>query len=73
MFPGPRRGARDHLAFGPGPHQCLGQQLARTELEIVYTALATRLPGLRAAVPPRRLRLKTDAEIYGIHEFPVTW
>ncbi|OAP20681.1 MULTISPECIES: cytochrome P450 [Amycolatopsis] len=73
VFPGPRRGARDHLAFGHGPHQCLGQQLARTELEIVYTALATRLPGLRAAVPARRLRFKTDAEIYGIHEFPVTW
>lgn len=41
------RDARGHLAFGDGPHGCVGQQLARVELAEAFTALVTRLPGLR--------------------------
>ncbi|MEV5411109.1 cytochrome P450 [Thermopolyspora sp. NPDC052614] len=67
------RGARNHLAFGYGPHQCLGQNLARMELEIVFNTLFRRIPDLRPAVPLDTLPFKTDANIYGIHEFPVTW
>ncbi|WP_019819579.1 cytochrome P450 [Saccharomonospora saliphila] len=67
------RGARNHLAFGFGPHQCLGQNLARMELEIVFDTLFRRVPSLRPAVPPDTLPFKDDANVYGIHEFPVTW
>ncbi len=67
------RDARSHLAFGYGPHQCLGQNLARVELEIVFTTLLRRVPGLRLAVPDERLSFKDDATIYGMHELPVTW
>ncbi|MER5323127.1 cytochrome P450 [Streptosporangium roseum] len=38
------RGARHHLAFGFGPHQCLGQNLARMELQIVFDTLFRRIP-----------------------------
>ena len=42
------RDATDHLTFGYGIHQCLGQTLARYELQVVYPALLGRLPGLAA-------------------------
>ncbi|MGW2366736.1 cytochrome P450 [Streptomyces sp. NPDC001667] len=67
------RGARQHLAFGHGPHQCLGQSLARMELEIVYETLLRRVPGLRLAGSVDDLPLKHDAAIFGLHGLPVTW
>ncbi|WP_240973255.1 cytochrome P450 [Nonomuraea composti] len=67
------RGARHHLAFGFGPHQCLGQNLARMELQIVFDTLFRRIPTLRLAGPAEDLPFKTDAVIYGLHELPVTW
>ncbi|MFI9848575.1 cytochrome P450 [Nonomuraea sp. NPDC051941] len=67
------RGARHHIAFGFGPHQCLGQNLARMELQIVFDTLFRRIPTLRLAVPAEELPFKSDAVIYGVHELPVTW
>lgn len=48
------RGPARHLAFGSGPHRCLGWQLARAEVAACLTAVLTRLPGLRLAAgsPP---------------------
>ena len=68
-----RRDARHHLAFGYGVHQCLGQNLARLELEVILTALFDRLPGLRLAVPADRLTLRPGTTIQGVDELPVTW
>lgn len=68
-----RADARRHLAFGYGAHLCLGLWLARAELEIALAALASRVPGLRLAVPPADLRFSEDMQIYGVHELPVTW
>ncbi|GAA4709069.1 Cytochrome P450 [Promicromonospora umidemergens] len=42
-----RRDARGHVAFGHGPHGCIGQQVARVELDEAFRALVTRLPDLR--------------------------
>ncbi|MGP0028333.1 MAG: cytochrome P450, partial [Streptosporangiaceae bacterium] len=69
----PDRRDRSHVAFGFGPHQCLGQSLARAELEIVYGTLFRRIPGLRLAVPLAELPVKDDAFVYGVRELPVTW
>ncbi|HEY2519430.1 MAG TPA: cytochrome P450 [Streptosporangiaceae bacterium] len=68
-----RRPVPRHVAFGHGPHQCLGQSLARAELDIVYRTLFTRLPGLRLAVPLDELPVKDDGFVYGLYELPVTW
>ncbi|MET9971653.1 cytochrome P450, partial [Streptomyces sp. NPDC006356] len=67
------RDARRHVAFGFGVHQCLGQPLARMELQVVYGTLYKRVPTLRPAVPMEDIRFKNDAFIYGVHELPVSW
>jgi len=67
------RGARHHVAFGYGIHQCLGQNLARTELDVVFRTLFARIPGLRLAVDVADLPFKDDAFIYGVYELPVSW
>jgi cytochrome P450 len=68
-----RRDARDHLAFGYGPHQCLGQALARIELETIFARVFVRFPNLRLAVNSNELTFKEDKTLYGVHEMPVTW
>ena len=41
------RESQQHMAFGTGPHQCLGMHLARMELEVGVNAVLDRLPNLR--------------------------
>ncbi|GAA2794784.1 cytochrome P450 [Saccharopolyspora taberi] len=67
------RAARQHVAFGFGAHQCLGQNLARVELQIVFDTLVRRIPDLRLAVGFDDIRFKEESAIYGIHELMVTW
>ena len=78
LFAGPdrfdvERDASQHLAFSFGIHQCLGQMLARYELQIVFEALLRRLPNLRLAAPLDQIRFKHDMQIYGVHNLPVAW
>ncbi|MYS05354.1 cytochrome P450, partial [Streptomyces sp. SID6041] len=67
------RSARHHLAFGFGIHQCLGQNLARAEMEIALGTLLRRLPGLRLADPDEDIPFKPGDTIQGMLELPVTW
>ncbi|UMP01435.1 cytochrome P450 [Amycolatopsis sp. EV170708-02-1] len=67
------RNARGLLSFGHGIHQCLGQQLARIEMRAGFEGLLRRFPDLALAVPAGEVKLKTDMNIYGVHELPVTW
>ncbi|WP_393088400.1 cytochrome P450 [Streptomyces sp. LN704] len=67
------RDARRHVAFGHGIHQCLGQTLARVELQIILATLLRRLPGLRLATSPDQLVYHQDAIVYGLRALPVTW
>ncbi|MEU6600141.1 cytochrome P450 [Streptomyces flaveolus] len=62
-----------HLAFGAGPHSCLGQALARIEMQTVLGVLLRRLPGLELAVPPGELRLVDGLLTRPLRELPVTW
>ncbi|MEM5341442.1 cytochrome P450 [Paraburkholderia azotifigens] len=67
------RPALHHVAFSYGVHQCLGQPLARAELQIVFTTLFQRLPKLRLAVPVEDLKFRYDAFVYGVDALPVEW
>jgi cytochrome P450 len=68
-----RRGAKHHVAFGDGVHQCLGQNLARAELEIAFGTLFRRIPTLRLERDVEELRFKYNSAIFGLHELPVAW
>ncbi|ORT59524.1 cytochrome P450 [Streptomyces sp. CB03238] len=67
------RSARHHVAFGFGIHQCLGQNLARAEMEIALRTLFERLPELRLAAPAGEIPFKPGDTIQGMLELPVTW
>jgi len=78
VFPDPRsldftRADNHHVAFGFGLHQCIGQNLARLELDVAIGTLIRRLPGLRSAVALEDLEFKHDAATFGIETLPVTW
>ncbi|UQA94155.1 cytochrome P450 [Streptomyces halobius] len=67
------RDARRHVAFGFGVHQCLGQPLARVELQIAMETLLRRLPGLRLDIAFEDVSFRHDMGIYGVHALPVAW
>jgi cytochrome P450 len=78
VFPEPdqldlHREARQHHAFGFGIHQCVGQQLARVELQVVYSTLFKRIPTLALATTFDQLEFKHDKLAFGVYELPVTW
>jgi cytochrome P450 len=62
-----------HLAFGHGPHHCLGANLARMELQVALGALVRRFPGLELAVRSDELEWKTGLVVRGPVALPVRW
>jgi cytochrome P450 len=67
------RAANPHLAYGIGPHYCLGAALARMELAEALGGLLRRLPGIRLAVPETALRFKPGLVVRSVETLPVTW
>jgi cytochrome P450 family 142 subfamily A polypeptide 1 len=68
------RQPNEHVAFGFGPHFCLGSRLARLELKEMFSRLLTRLPDLEladAAVTP--LPRRPANFVSGIESMPVTF
>jgi cholest-4-en-3-one 26-monooxygenase len=62
------RKPNEHLAFGVGEHFCLGHNLARLEIRIIFEELLTRFPDMSLAGPVRRLRSNF---VNGIKHMPV--
>ena len=61
-----------HLAFGGGPHFCLGAWLAKAELASVLRLLWLRAPDVALAVPPRELQWRGQAGIRVLRSLPLT-
>ncbi|GAA2006805.1 cytochrome P450 [Nocardiopsis rhodophaea] len=75
VFPDPlrfdiARAPNDHLAFGQGPHLCIGAHFARLQMRIFFTEVLTRLPRIELEAPVTRL---TSNFINGITHMPVRW
>ncbi|WP_373372042.1 cytochrome P450 [Nannocystis radixulma] len=68
-----RRSPNPHLTFGAGPHSCVGQALARTELQTVLSVLLRRLPTLELAVPAEALARREGLLVGGLEGVPVRW
>ncbi|HNI34682.1 MAG TPA: cytochrome P450 [Microthrixaceae bacterium] len=65
------RSPNDHVGFGGGgAHFCLGANLARSELRLIFHELVTRIPDMALAGDPQRLRSNF---IGGIKHMPVTF
>jgi cytochrome P450 len=61
------------VTFGYGPHTCLGQHLARAELQIMLSRLFERFPGLRADLAPDDLPWLENGFGYRVAELVVRW
>jgi cytochrome P450 len=70
----PERDSRGHMQFGFGRHMCLGQHLARLELQVELAGVMERFPTLRLAVPRDAVSLVPDGFVHGyVVELPVAW
>ena len=64
------RKPNDHLAFGIGQHMCLGNNLARLEIRLMFEALIERFPHMELAGPVERMRSNF---VNGIVSLPVSY
>jgi cytochrome P450 len=65
------RTPNEHVGFGgPGPHHCLGANLARREMRVMFREIATRIPDLEITGPPELLRSNF---IHGIKRMKCEW
>ncbi|GAA1289383.1 cytochrome P450 [Pseudonocardia aurantiaca] len=69
-----RKPDASHASFGHGMHYCVGNALARIELQVVFSMLFQRFPTLELAVPFEELHIPIERRwIGGLDELPVTW
>jgi cytochrome P450 len=65
------RAPAPHLAFGFGAHLCLGQALARLELQIALPLFFRRFPGAEVTESIENLGFRHEMFVYGLHALPV--
>ena len=54
---------RHQIAFGYGPHFCMGANLARAEIRAMFDEILGRIPDIEVAGPVRRMRSTTVSSI----------
>ncbi|GCE42164.1 putative cytochrome P450 hydroxylase [Rhodococcus wratislaviensis] len=67
------RDTRGHMAFGQGPHFCLGSGLARLEAKTVFNQLFERVPNLRPAMPLEQVQQIPSYWVRGLIELTAAY
>jgi len=65
------REEKTHIAFGAGPHRCLGSHLARVELQIITEQMTSRLPQFR--LDPQKAPTYHGGHVIGPESLPLVW
>ena len=68
-----RENAKDQLAFGAGVHLCLGQQLARKEMQKAFPMVLARLQNLQLVDPPESFRYVPSILLRGVQKLELTF
>ncbi len=66
-----KREEKTHIAFGAGPHRCLGSHLARVELQIITEQMMSQLPRFR--LDPQKAPTFHGGHVIGPDSLPLVW
>jgi cytochrome P450 len=66
-----KREEKTHIAFGAGPHRCLGSHLARVELQIITEQMMSKLPQFR--LDPHKAPTYHGGHVIGPESLPLVW
>jgi cytochrome P450 len=67
-----RKNARAHLAFGKGPHMCVGNMLSRKEMLVAFDELLDRLDNFQLA-DPDAIEILPNVLLRGVTKLPITF
>lgn len=79
VFPNPRDFDMDrpnlgrHVAFGGGPHRCIGLALARMEIKVAAREIARQLKDIRLAIPESEIRYVPTVAVRTLESLPITF
>lgn len=67
-----RKNARAHLAFGKGPHMCVGNMLSRKEMFVAFDELLERLDNFQLS-DPEGIKILPNILLRGVISLPITY
>ena len=79
VFPDPRKFDMDrpnigrHVAFGGGPHRCIGLSLARMEIKVTCREIARRMKDIRLAIPESEIGYVPTVAVRTLESLPITY
>ena len=79
VFPEPRKFDMDrpnlgrHVAFGGGPHRCIGLALARMEIKVAAREIVRQMKNLKLAIPESEIRYTPTVATHTIESLPITF
>ena len=79
VFPDPRafdverQNIGRHVAFGGGPHRCIGLALARMEIKVAAREVAAQMKNIRLAIPESEIRYTPTVATRTIESLPITF
>ena len=79
VFPDPRKFDLErpnlgrHVAFGGGPHRCVGLALARMETKVAAREIARLMKDIKLAIPEEDIRYTKTVATRTIESLPITF